>query len=150
MKSLVIFDTYFGNTKKIAEEIANQLKTTAVNVCGFNNSQLEDLELIIVGSPTRAFGPTENMKKFLKKLPEINGIKIVAFDTRMDTDKAPSEILKFMAKRFGFAAEKIEKKLIKKGGEKVLGSKGFYVNDMEGPLGDSEIGSVKDWIAGIK
>lgn len=149
MKSLVIYDSYFGNTQKIAEVIAGELQTVPVNVKEFKNTQLENLDLLIVGSPTRAFNPSVNIKNFLKQLPNLEGIKVGAFDTRLEAEKAPSKILRFLVKIFGYAAEPILKKLEKGGGEKVLEPIGFYVDDTEGPLRKGEIEKAKEWISSI-
>jgi hypothetical protein len=67
----------------------------------------------------------------------------------MDTEKAPSKILKLMAKKFGFAQEKIERQLIKKGGKKLIEGRSFYVNDMEGPLEEDFKTQVEDWLKNI-
>jgi flavodoxin len=149
MKSLVIYDSYFGNTERVAKTIAQELGTNAVNVKEFQNTQLEDLELLIVGSPTRAFSPSVNVKTFLKTLPNIEGIKVAAFDTRMDVKDDMPGILKFMVRIFGYAADPILKKLTKRGGEAVLDPVGFHVQDTEGPLKESEIDKAKKWVRKI-
>jgi flavorubredoxin len=53
MKSLVIFDTNFGNTKIIAETIAKELDNDAkaISVSDFNVGELEGIDLLVVGSP---------------------------------------------------------------------------------------------------
>jgi flavodoxin len=149
MKALVIYDSYFGNTEKVAKVIAAELETVPVNVKEFKNTQLEDLELLIVGSPTRAFNPSVNIKSFLNKLSNLDGIKVGAFDTRLEAEKAPSKILRFLVKIFGYAAEPILKKLDRRGGEKVLEPIGFYVDDTEGPLREGEIEKAKEWVSSI-
>jgi flavodoxin I len=150
MKSLVIYDSYFGNTEKIAQTVATQLNTKAINIQEFKNSQLEDIDLLIVGSPTRAFSPSVNIKNFLNTLPQLEGIKVGAFDTRLEAEKAPSKILRFLVKIFGYAAKPILKKLESKGGEKILEPIGFYVEDTEGPLREGEVDRAKEWVEGIK
>lgn len=146
MKTLVIYDSYFGNTEKVANAIGAELETVPVHVKEFQNSQLEDIDLLIVGSPTRAFSPSVNIKNFLNKLPDIEGIKVGAFDTRIEAEKAPSKILRFFVKIFGYAAKPILKKLEKRGGKKVLEPIGFYVDDTEGPLREGEIERAKEWV----
>jgi len=149
MKSLVIFDSYFGNTEKVAKTIAAELEAIPVHVSEFKNSQLENIDLLIVGSPTRAFSPSVNVKTFLKTLPNIEGIKVGAFDTRMDVNDDMPGILKFFVKIFGYAADPILKKLEKRGGEAVLEPVGFYVKDTEGPLKEGEIERAKKWVKAI-
>ena len=100
---------------------------------------------------TRAFQPSERTKAFLKRISkiELKGIKVAVFDTRMAMKDVDNGFLRFMAKTFGYANDKIEKKLIKKGGMKILPAKDFYVKDMEGPLKDDELEIAQDWIKGI-
>jgi flavodoxin len=149
MNSLVIYGTYFGNTEKIAQAIAEQLETEAVNVKEFKKEMLDDIDLFVVGSPTRAFRPIDSINEFLSELPNLDGKKVAAFDTRVNVDIINSKLLKFLAKIFGYAAEPILKKLVKKGGEKVLEPDGFCVKDSEGPLLDGEIERAKQWVRGV-
>jgi flavodoxin len=149
MKSLVIYDSYFGNTEKVAKTIAAEVETIPIHVSEFKNSKLKDIELLIVGSSTRAFRPSVNIKTFLKTLPNIEGIKVGAFDTRMDVKDDMLGILKFFVKIFGYAADPILKKLKRRGGEAVLEPVGFYVKDTEGPLKEGEIERAKKWIKAI-
>lgn len=48
MKALVIFDSNFGNTKIIAETVAKELGNDirAISVAGFNDNELEGVELL--------------------------------------------------------------------------------------------------------
>lgn len=150
MKSLVIYGTYFGNTEKIAQAIAKQLNTKAVNVKEFKKEMLDGIDLLVVGSPTRAFRPIDSINEFLSELPSLKGIKVVAFDTRIKIEDVNSKLLIFLAKIFGYAADPILKKLVKKGGEKVLEPDGFFVEDSEGPLLDGELERAKEWVRGAK
>jgi hypothetical protein len=68
MKTLVIYDSVFGNTEKIAQSIAAALGTQAVPVSQVDAGQLRGLDLLVVGSPTRKFSPTEDISKLLKDL----------------------------------------------------------------------------------
>jgi flavodoxin I len=152
MKTLVLYDSYFGNTQKIAEEISKEFKDSSIkHVKDFDNEDLKDLDLLIVGSPTRAFNPSEKTSAFIRSLSNNNlsGIKVAAFDTRMDLEKAPSKIITFLGGIFGFAADPMIKKLTKRGGEQILEPIGFLVKDSEGPLEDGEIQKAKNWVSPI-
>jgi flavodoxin len=150
MKTLIICDSYFGNTQKIAEAISNAIpKSKLINVKDFKQEDLKDIELLIVGSPTRAFSPSENTTAFLKTLPELGNIKVGAFDTGISPDDISSKILKLFIKLFGYASPKISKALIKKGGIKILEPETFFVQENEGPLKEGEIERAKDWVKKI-
>ena len=58
MRHLVIYDSIYGNTQKIAEEIATSIKGKAVYVQDFKNETLNDVTLLVVGSPTHGGRPT--------------------------------------------------------------------------------------------
>ena len=72
MKALVIYKSFFGNTEKIARAVGASLGLTEgdiVRVGDVKPGQFHSLDLLIVGSPTRAFKPCPETKAFLKGLP---------------------------------------------------------------------------------
>lgn len=83
MKSLVIYDSNFGNTAKVAEALADGLGAKAIKISSVNINELKDLDLLIVGTPIIGWKPTENMQAFLDKLPELRGVRATTFDTRV-------------------------------------------------------------------
>ena len=91
MKALIVYDSYFGNTEKIAQAMGGVLGlqegSIVVKVSNLKPEQLKGVELLIVGSPTRGFRPSDGIKAFLKGLPvdSLKGIRVAAFDTRMKT-----------------------------------------------------------------
>ncbi len=151
MKVLIIYDSFFGNTAQIAQTIGRSLdsknQVTVVKISDLKPEQMTGVDLLIVGSPTRAFRPTKPIVKFLKTLPKnaLKGVKVAAFDTRINTDEVKSRFLHFMVRIFGYAAEPIAEQLIKKGGEQVLLPEGFFVNESEGPLKDGETERAAKW-----
>ncbi len=85
MKALVIFDSNFGNTQRIAEAIAKELKAPAVPVSKVSIGEIAGLDLVVVGSPINAWRPSEKMGRFLESLSkdQLKGVKAAAFDTRV-------------------------------------------------------------------
>ncbi|MBN2046389.1 MAG: flavodoxin domain-containing protein, partial [Anaerolineaceae bacterium] len=136
MEALVIYDSVFGNTEKVAKAIGAALgeSTPVVQVSGFNLEQLNGVQYLFVGSPTRGFQPTPAVKNMLKSLPNgaLKGVKVAAFDTRIAVEETNSGFLKFMVGIFGYAAEKLHKMLVKKGGEVSISDNWFFVKDSEG------------------
>ncbi|ABV34131.1 flavodoxin family protein [Pseudothermotoga lettingae] len=156
MNILILYDSFFSNTEKIARTIGEAFSPNEVNVLKVDNVKyrnLENLDLLIVGSPTRAFSPTRAIKSFLRKIPKdgLKGVKVIAFDTRFTKEKIRSSffMLPFFVKIFGYAADSIAKKLTKKGGKLVVPSEWFFVEDVEGPLKDGEIEHTKRWVKKI-
>ncbi len=153
MKILVVFDSVWGNTEKIARAIGAALEPRGeVKVVKAAEARPEDFgekDMIVVGSATQKFTMLPPLKKLLAALPagSLKGAKVAAFDTRLSVEEAKSRVLKFMAKRFGFAAEKIGKTLVGKGGEQEASPEGFFVGGTEGPIKDGELDRAAAWAA---
>lgn len=147
MKILIIYDSVFGNTGKLAEAVAKTLKGEAKKVGDCTEADLEGLELLVAASPTRMFKAMPGVMASVKGLPagSLVGVKVAAFDTRMNVAEADSKVLSFMAGKFGYAAEKLLKGLEKKGGTAAAEPAGFFVGGNEGPLGDGEEKRAVDW-----
>ncbi|MFC2009826.1 flavodoxin family protein [Chloroflexota bacterium] len=148
MKTLVVYDSMYGNTEKIAKAIGHALvgdfKVRAASEV--DAAELEFSNLLIVGSPTQGFQPTKPIQAFIASIPPeaINGKFVAAFDTRISADKA-GKGLRFIMKIGGYAAPRIAKSLVKRGGNLVVPAEGFFVKDKEGPLVDGEIERAARW-----
>ena len=151
MKALIIYDSFFGNTEKIAQAIGETLSSSMeVEVCKVSEvkqEQLKEINLLLVGSPTRGFMPSPAIKKFLRSIHSdgLKNIKAAAFDTRISEDDVKSRFLRFLMKLFGYAAEPISKKLKIKGAEIVIAPGGFCVKDTEGPSKEGELERAATW-----
>lgn len=154
MKALVIYDTYYSNTERIAWTIGKYLgeDVQVIKVGELLPEQLQGVELLIVGSPTRYFRPTKAITKFLKELPDnsLAGVKVAAFDTRLNTYDTNAISFKILVKYFDYAAKYIANLLVKKGGQLVLDPEGFYVFGNAGPLKNKELERSIHWIKKIK
>jgi flavodoxin len=140
MNTLVVYDSRFGNTKIIAEAIANAIPSN-VRVLHANEvmaSELDNYDLLIVGAPTHGGRPSEPAGEMLSKIQKsaLLGVRVAAFDTRI-----PSNWVKI----FGFAAPRIAKKLSERGGTLVVEPEGFFVVDGEGPLAEGEVERAAAW-----
>ena len=153
MKSLVVYDSVFGNTELVAFAIRDSLgpDVEALRVGDVKHDQLTGLEYLVVGSPTRAFNPTKAITNFLKGIPggSLRGVKVAAFDTRLDPKDVNSSVLNLFVRFFGYAAKPIGDRLQKKGGTLLAPPEGFYVEDTEGPLREGEIERARAWIVGM-
>jgi len=154
--TLIIYDSVFGNTGKIAEAMANALEEhqeVDLRLVGEVFSEhLDGVKTLIVGSPTRQFKATGALDQFLKQIPAgtLEGIQVAAFDTRLTPeDVAKNKFLAIMVKFFGYAAEKIAKQLIHLGGKEVVSPQGFLVTGVEGPLVEGELERAANWVLKI-
>jgi flavodoxin len=150
-KALVVYDSEFGNTKKIAEAIVDGLKSrykvTLSRVNEAETRNLDSFELVVVGSPTQAFRPLPAVKEYLNELfsDALHGVNVAAFDTRFCQKDISNKFLAVMVKVFGYAAEPIGKRLVEKGGKMAAKPEGFCVKDTKGPLKDGEVERAKKW-----
>ncbi len=150
--TLIIYDSVFGNTAKIAWAIGNALQEhliVDVRIVGeVLPEHLDGIKTLIVGSPTRRFKATSALDQFLKQIPagELTGVHIAAFDTRLIPDEGKKNIiLAFMVKLFGYAGEKISRQLVQLGGTEIVPPQGFLVSGMEGPLQEGELEKAAAW-----
>ncbi len=149
MKTLIIYDSVFGNTAQVAEAMGAALGADAqvFKVTDATLETLQSADLLVVGSPTRAFKPTEGVVNFLKALPKegLAGKHCAAFDTRIPPESIESKFFRTIVVTAGFADKKIANLLQKKGAA-LLGSEGFFVQASEGPLVVGEAERASTWI----
>jgi flavodoxin I len=151
MKALVVYDTVFGNTEKIAHAMGDALGSEAsVEVLRVGNVKLEQLtaaELLLVGSPTRGFRPTPAISRLVKAIPRegLAAVKIAGFDTRFSINDTKSAVRKALVRMFGYAADPIANRLAQRGAAQIIAPEGFFVADTKGPLKDGELERAADW-----
>jgi flavodoxin len=142
MKSLVVYDSSFGNTEIIAQAIGKVLgevgKVQVVRPDAVNPADLAAADLLVVGSPTQGGMPTKPLAGFIDSLSgaSIEGKRVAAFDTSMTM---------WIARVLGCAGGRIAKRLEKKGAVLVAPAAAFIVKDRGGPLAEGEVERAADW-----
>ncbi|WP_147532270.1 flavodoxin family protein [Bacillus marasmi] len=141
MKAMIIYDSFYGNTEKIAEAIGHagsQDEIEIVHVRHMKLEQLKGLKLLILGSPTQGGRPTQVMQEFLDRVPEsiVNGIQVATFDTRFTTK---------LVAIFGYASEKIAATMEGKGYKLIAPPEAFFIKGKKGPLKDGELERATSW-----
>ena len=144
MKTIIAYDSMYGNTEEIARAIGAAI-TGEVRVLRAGEegpSDLESIGLLIVGSPTQGGRPTPALRDFLGRTPEhsLRGINVAAFDTRLTAR---------WVKVFGYAAGRIARSLEKLGGILIVPPEGFFVEGTKGPLKEGERERAAGWAKGI-
>ncbi len=150
IKPLVVYDSLYENTEKIAKAVASTLGAEAKLADKVEISNLKGLNLLIVGAPTHGGRPTPAMQEFLNKIPAnaLNGIKVAAFDTRFSKE-GHGVGLRILMSVLNFAAPRIAKALESKGGKLVAEPEGFIVGGKEGPLKEGELPRATSWAKGV-
>ncbi len=145
MRALVVYDSVYGNTEKIAEAIGGAITGGEVRVLREGEvgpPELENISLLVVGAPTQGGRATPAVRDFLDRVSkaEINGLDAAAFDTRVASK---------VAKIFGYAAGRIANSLKKKGANLVAEPEGFFVDGTKGPLTEGELERAAAWGKGL-
>lgn len=142
MESLVIYDSKFGNTKKVAEAVADGLGEVGpvrlVGVGGILPQDLGSADLLILGCPTHSHGLSQPMRRFLDSIQPWRKQDLVAgvFDTRY---RAPGVFT-------GSAARLMATRLRKAGIRLLLPAESFFVTREEPPaLERGELDRARDW-----
>jgi hypothetical protein len=160
MKSLVICESMYGNTRTIADAIADGMiaKGVQAQVCDVGSAPtgLGDVALLIVGAPTHAHGMSragtrENavanavagvkpsntgVREWLSALvPGTAGQLCATFDTRFDK---PTWIT-------GSAAKGAARQLRRAGATLVEPPMSFYVSGTTGPIIAGEVERARHW-----
>jgi menaquinone-dependent protoporphyrinogen IX oxidase len=148
MKGIVVYDTSYGNTKKIAETIAETLKESGLEVDLFHVKDVKKLSakdygFLVLGSPTKFGTMSFAIRFFLGKVKteEWMNKPFAAFDT-----ENPENIERALAqKKEWSAAEKISEKLKDKKMNQLLPVLKAVVLGQKGPLKEGEIQRAKDY-----
>jgi len=148
MKGIVVYDTSYGNTKTIAETIAETLKESGIEVDLFNVKDVrklsaKDYNFLVLGSPTRFGTMSFAIRSFLGKVKSEKWMNklFTAFDT-----ENPENIERARIENKGWSAgEKISEKLRDKKMNQLLPVLKAVVLGQKGPLKEGEIDRTKEY-----
>jgi hypothetical protein len=158
MRSLVVCESWFGNTRQIAEEIADAALGGAgeAEVLSVDDPlpSLDGVDLIVVGAPTHVHGlssgrsrkaaldqggrgaaPGIGVSGWIDQLPESGGLRAAVFDTRSDM---PVLLV-------GSAARRMARRLRKRGYRLAAEPESFFVHGTPGPLQEGELERAAKW-----
>jgi flavodoxin len=148
MKSFIFYDSLYGNTEKIAQAIGRGLPGDVDIQCVSQGETvgLALYDLVVVGSPVHGGRPTPEIEAFVRGLPAgaLTGKRVAAFDTRFEvhTQGVGLRLLMYVIR---YAAPRIARDLLKKGGELAAEPEGFIVEQKEGPLKQGELERAVAW-----
>jgi flavodoxin len=117
MNALVVYFSKFGNTKKVAEAIAETLRSAAsvrvMNIDRLTASDLEEVHLVVMGTPTHRMNLPKEIVPVFEKLPKriLKGKPVAVFDT--------SYKMSWWLNHFT-AAKRLSGKLRKLGGKRIV------------------------------
>jgi hypothetical protein len=161
--ALVIYESIYGNTRAVAQAIADALTAAgheAKAIPVVDAPEVPDADLLVVGGPTHMHGLTTSLsrrmaakaaeedghtvepgagdehglRQWLRTLPRRDGARAAAFDTRGDANSALT----------GSAARGIARRL-RRHGYTIAATESYLVDDAEGPLHDGELERAQAW-----
>jgi len=145
MKTVVVYDSVYGNTEIIARAIGDAIpgEVQVLRVGQVNAGDLNNVDLLIIGSPTHGSLPTEAVQSLVEKIgsPAREDARAATFDTRLTWG---------FLRRWGFAAPKMADTLKEKGWTLAGEPGGFFVKGLKkGPLKRGETDRAAAWAKGL-
>lgn len=156
MRTLIIYQSYYGNTRLIASSLARHLKELGDVVLydierHQNGFDFTSFDLVVIGGPTRYARISVPMQRFLKS-PKVKGLldrPVVAFDTRYGLEHKHNLFVRLLIRLRGYGVQDLEKRLNKLSVPRLVEGDGFAVNGPEGPLSDHTEKRVGAFVARI-
>ncbi|MET8148590.1 flavodoxin family protein [Actinoplanes sp. NPDC049668] len=160
MKALIVYESMFGNTEKIARAVAEGLgdafDVVVADVSG--RPAPVDVDLLVAGAPTHAFGMSRpgtradaarqdgvrpgadavGLREYLDQAPMLPGIAAAAFDTKIDKPFLP-----------GSAAHRAHRRMRRLGCRMMLAPESFRVSGTAGPLAAGELERARRWAGAL-
>lgn len=161
MHAVVVYESMFGNTRDIAESIAEGLVDGGMGVRCIEVSEAPRIfdhpDLLVVGGPTHAFSMSRSgtrdsarnetdeplissigIREWLADVETARGQRFCTFDTKVPKPRLP-----------GSAAASAAKRLKKAQASMVAKPEMFWVDDMTGPLRGGEVDRARFWGTGL-
>ena len=166
MKTLIVYESMFGDTQQIADAVAAGLSANAagdvvdvVEVGAAPTSIGTDVDLLVVGGPTHAFSMSRpssrqdasrqaaehavisqgrGIREWLETLTLPTGLAAATFDTKVSKPHLP-----------GSAGRAAEKRLRRKGCRIIGPAEDFFVAGTQGPLNHGEQVRARSWGADL-
>lgn len=154
--AVVVYESLWGNTAQLAHQIAAGIggeRTDVVDVSSSPSALASDVDLLVVGGPTHAFGmstqatrdaatsqgaehiPQRGIREWIEQLtPPSRAVPVATFDTRVVQPRLP-----------GSAAKKAMKRLVARGFAPIAAPETFGVHGYGGPLADGETERARRW-----
>ena len=159
MRAVVVFESLWGNTEQIAQQVASGLGESRpdleveVRQAGADALPVDGIDLIVVGGPTHAFSmsspatrqgasgqgatniPEAGIREWIEAQPTpAQPVWAATFDTRVVSPRLP-----------GSAAKKALKRLVRLGFQPIAEPETFGVHGYGGPVADGELERARAW-----
>lgn len=138
-KAMIIYDSKYGNTRLVAETIAEgmgEVEATVSEVKTVDLTRVVGSDAILIGSPNHAGKATRRIRRFINKLGEadLKGKLVAVFDT-------------YIGKDFEKAVKKMEEQITARIPDLKLVTPGLSVRvtGMKGPVAEEELPKCREF-----
>jgi flavodoxin len=81
MNVCVVYFSRTGNTRRLAQAIADTAKAPIYDLASAGSSDSENCDLLILGTPVEGSSPTKEAVAFIENLPNVKSKKAILFCT---------------------------------------------------------------------
>lgn len=138
-KAMIIYDSKYGNTRLVAETIAEamgEVEATVSEVKTVDLTRVTESDAILIGSPNHMGKATRRTRKFIDRLGEVDlkGKLAAVFDT-------------YIGKDFEKAVKKMEEQITSKVPDLRIAVPGLSirVTGMKGPVAEEELPKCREF-----
>jgi len=161
MRALVVFESMFGNTEKVAAAVARGLQlegvdTGLVEVSAAPPRLAAGTDLLVVGGPTHVFGMSrastraDAVRQGAPAERAVTGLREWLESVEIDVEHAPTMAsfdtrvtkVRWLPKAAGPSAAHVSRR---RGLDQLVKPCGFLVDDLRGPLADHELERAVAW-----
>lgn len=171
MRTVIVYESLFGNTRKIAEAVAEGIRTqqpgaevSCVPVAEGTAAVITGADLLILGGPTHMRGMSSGMTRKMgvqgeqKKAPDVHvepgfdgpGLRgwLHGLGKPTGSSSAAAFDTRASVRMAGGAAPGIARRL-RRHGYRILAKEGYLIDDTQGPLRAGELDRARDWGASL-
>lgn len=142
MKVIVVYESKYGNTKRVAEVIiegmneVGGLEAFLSELKEVDLKKVPDYDAILIGSPNHMGGPSRGIKSFIDRLGklQLEGKKFAVFDTYMGKDL--EKAVKKMEKRISETVPELKQ---------IVSGLSIKVRGVKGPIVEGELQRCKEF-----
>lgn len=153
MKTLIIYDSVYGNTAQVAQVIASVFGENKIvrTVAEARTDNLVDIDRLVIATPTHGGRASEAIQAYIKSLPDGSLInkRVAVLSTGM-TFQGKNIALRLLLKILGYAAAPTLALLLKKGALIAGEPLDLMVKGKQGPLLDGELEKAFTWATNLK
>lgn len=162
-RALVVYESMFGNTRDVGAAIAEGLAARGAGVelvdAESAPGELADgFDLLVVGTPTHAFGLPrrqtraeaagrvangepisrgDGVREWVERVRVVSGQPTATFDTKVDRPRLPGSAARAVARR------------LRDRGATIIDTQTFRVTGVEGPLMEGELVRARAWAGAL-